>query len=99
MGDTWVEREEQPELDRRICEVLIPAGLRFYGDEFAEAKAEMWANAQLIAASPDLLAACEAALEFYGGIGLLTKNGTLAGEAETWSQLKRAIAKAKGAPK
>ena len=57
-GDTSVETASR----NPVADILIPAGMDFYGGDREKAKAEMWANACLIAASPLLLAACEQVL-------------------------------------
>ena len=54
---------------------------------------EMKANAHLIASAPDLLAACEAALE---EITLFTDGERDDGQEKLLNQLRRAIDKAKG---
>ena len=67
--------------DYNFASVYIDANLP---DGFQGVPAIAQANARLIAAAPDLLAACEAMLDDH------TTNG------EAWLMLKAAIAKAKG---
>lgn len=57
-GDTWVERETERGF-APIAQVLLPPGRGW--DTGAATRTEMLANARLMAAAPDLLAACEAA--------------------------------------
>jgi hypothetical protein len=58
-------------------------------DTYSEEDAERDANGKLMAAAPDLLAACEAALQLYDGM-------TASKNAATGVQLRAAIAKATG---
>lgn len=55
-------------------------------------------NANLIASSPDLLAACEAALDAIDNLRALDADLDAAGQDNdaTWDQLRTAIAKARG---
>lgn len=58
-------------------------------DTYSEEDAERDANGQLIAAAPELFAACKAALKLYDGM-------TASQSAATAVQLRAAIAKATG---
>jgi len=51
------------------------------------------ANAQLIAAAPELLKACKSVIQWYEDSG---NTDPAIGSVELWSQCKKAIAKAEG---
>lgn len=80
--------------EAQILRVLIGIGNGSFNIGYASITgcvplAEAQANAKLIAAAPDLLAACEAAEKFIGSIPAGTNDGFA-----TYSVLKEAIAKA-----
>lgn len=79
--------KEHEELDSLVCTF-----------SFVKSESEVRANTKLIAAAPDLLAACEAALEWFAGFPHKgdASDFDKSTAADAYSQLESAITKATG---
>lgn len=87
-GGVWIDCDSWRNRKTASCRggtlaLALPGGVGKEGD--------IWANARLIAAAPDLLAACESALWL-----IIELDASGSAQAEVKDQLRAAIAKATG---